>query len=120
MIFKTQNSIPDLETIAKNRYENLFKVYTVQTNKKNYYYYNITNKIQIPEQTNSQVFDTKVFDKKTPWTIAAYQLYGSINLWYILSILNPNLQNRFFISAGEEIRYIKPNYINLVINSINE
>lgn len=120
MTGKKQSDIPALETINSDRYENLFYVYEAEVNNKKFYYYNITNKIQIPEQTNSEAFGVKYFDKKTPWTIASYELYGTIDLWYILNILNPTTANKFFITAGEEIRYIKPEYINLLINKVNE
>lgn len=119
MIPKKQNQIADLPKLESSRYENIFRVYKTQTNNKDFYYYNITNKIALPTQIDSSLLDAVQVDKKTAWTTLSYILYGTIYLWYVLYILNKT-KNIFFVSAGETITYIKPEFINTVINTINE
>ncbi|NBP17011.1 hypothetical protein EBU95_21980 [bacterium] len=116
---KKQNDINELPKLSNLRYENIFRVYTDSTNKKQFYYYNITNKVSIPSQIDSNLLDTIKIDRKTAWTTLSYAIYGSIYLWYLIYILN-NTQNRFYVNAGETIVYIKPEYLNTVVNTLNE
>lgn len=119
MIPKKQNEIAALPTISNIRYENIFRVYQDFTNNKGFYWYNITNKIALPSNLDSDLLDTTVVNTKTSWTTLSYILYGSIYLWYLLYILNKT-QNRFYISPGEKIIFIKNQYLTTVINKINE
>ncbi|NBP03019.1 MAG: hypothetical protein EBU90_23480 [Proteobacteria bacterium] len=119
MIAKKQNDIDSLPKLSNLRYENIFRVYTDTTKNKQFYYYNITNKVSLPSQIDSELLDVVVVDKKTSWTTLSYGLYGSIYLWYLIFILNPT-QNKFFVNAGETIKFIKPEYLNTVVNTINE
>ena len=82
------NQIPNLPTIPSNRYENIFNVYTVTKDNKNFYFYNINNKIQLPTVIGSNYLNTIVLDRTLPWTTLSYNLYGTINLWYLIYILN--------------------------------
>ena len=120
MIIKKQNDISDLPMLETERYENLFSVYQAEKDNKKFYYYNITNKISLPENINSEALDYITFDTQLPWTIVAYKLYGNIYLWYILFMLNKQTKSKFYISPGEEIVYIKPEYIDNVISTLNE
>jgi hypothetical protein len=119
MISKKQNEISDLPSIPNIRYENIFRVYKDFVNEKGFYYYNITNKISLPNILNNDLLSSVVVDRKTSWTTLSYIIYGNIYMWYLLFILNKT-QNKFFVSAGETIVFIKNDYINIVINSINE
>lgn len=116
---KKQNDIPALPKLSEVRYENIFRVYEDTTNNKKFYYYNINNKVTLPSQIDSSVLNTVVIDRKTSWTNLSYILYGSIYLWYLLFILN-NTQNKFFVSAGETIKYIRPEFLETILNKINE
>jgi hypothetical protein len=121
MIPVTQNDISSLNRLSVERYENLFKVYQAEIDNKKFYYYNITNKLILPEELNSEILDKISFDRNMPWTIVAQRLYSSIYLWYILFMLNfKTVKSKFFVSAGEEIVYIKPEYIDLVVSKLNE
>ena len=43
---KYQNEVPSLSSVDFGRYENIFKVYTEPTDGKQFYFYNILNKIE--------------------------------------------------------------------------
>lgn len=119
-ILLKNNDIPVLPQISNLRYENLFNVYKFVNNGKDFYYYNITNKLNIPQQVDKAVLLSTTFDVTIPLPLASYKIYGSTNLWYILYILNTNTSKpRFFINAGEEIIYIKPEFLSDLIGSIN-
>lgn len=119
MIPKKQNEISNLPTITNIRYENIFRVYQENVNGKAFYWYNITNKINLPTQIDSNTVSTIVVDRKISWTSLSYVLYGTIYLWYLLYMLNKT-KSKFFVSAGETITYIQVQYISSIINAINE
>lgn len=119
MIPKRHNQIDNLPKISNIRYENIFRVYQDSKTGKDFYWYNITNKINLPSQIDESLIDSVLIDKKTPWTTVAYSIYGSIFLWYLLVMLNKT-DNKFYVSAGETIKFIKPEYLQTIINNINE
>jgi hypothetical protein len=51
---KYQNEITALSAVDLGRYENIFKVYTEPTNGKQFYFYNILNKIEFPKNLDSE------------------------------------------------------------------
>lgn len=118
-LFKN-NSIPILRPISNDRYENLFYVYKFFNSGKDFYYYNITNKLNIPQKVDKNTLLSTTFDAKLPLPLASYKLYGTTTLWYIIYILNSNTNKaRFFVEPGEEIIYLKPEFITNLITAVN-
>lgn len=118
-LFKN-NQIQILPTISKFRYENIFNVYKFANFNKEFYYYNITNKLQLPEKIDKVFLNSITFDSTIPLTIASYRIYGNQFLWYLLYTLNTNTSKpRFFVEAGEEIIYIKPEFLDTIISRLN-
>ena len=115
------NQIPELPKIPSNRYENIFNVYTVQKDSKDFYFYNINNKIQLPVVIGSEYIKTIVLDRTLPWTILSYQLYDTINLWYLIYILNKHdSKPAFTANLGDTLVYIDPKFINTIVTKLNE
>lgn len=118
--FIKNNSIPILYPISSERYENLFNVYSFTNSGKNFYYYNITNKLSLPEKIDKNLLLSTSFDARLPLPLASYKIYGTIDLWYIIYMLNTNTSKpRFFIEPGEEIIYLKEEFINELVASLN-
>lgn len=114
------NDIPVLSQISNLRYENLFNVYKFVNDGKEFYYYNITNKLNIPQQVDKNNLLSTTFDSTIPLPLASYKLYGTTSLWYIIYILNSNTSKpRFFVNAGEEVIYLKPEFLSNLIGSLN-
>jgi hypothetical protein len=115
-----QDEIPDLPALGRDRYENIFNVYTTQKNEDSfYYYYNILNKIVIPDTIDENVIGTVTLNRKLPWTTFSFQLYQTMNLWWLLFLLNKP-KNIFVAEAGIEYKYIRQEYIEQVINDLGE
>lgn len=113
-----QSNILSLPALEQERYENIFKVYEVSKTSDNYYYfYNILKKIEIPSTLDKEIVDTLVINRNLPWTILSYKLYGTQYLWWLLFLLNKP-KNIFYAEAGNEIEYVKSNYISQVVDSI--
>ena len=115
------NQIPQLPKLPSNRYENIFNVYTVEKDNKNFYFYNINNKIQLPVVIDSNYLNTIILDRSLPWTTLSYNLYGTMNLWYLIYMLNHRDSAPSFTSnLGDSLVYIKPRFIDTIVNSLNE
>ena len=115
-----QDNITDLPTLGRERYERIFKVYTLLTDKgKSYYFYNILKKVSIPNSIDEELFGKIWLDRKLPWTTFSYKLYGTTHLWWLLSIINKP-KNIFIADAGIEYKFIKARYIDLVLTNIEE
>lgn len=116
------NQIPDLPQIQAMRYENIFNVYKKIKDGKDFYFYNINNKISLPVNIDEVFLQTFQLDRTIPWTTLSHIIYGNIYLWYILYILNKsnNSKPEFNVEAGTTIVFIKPEFISSVVKSINE
>jgi len=115
------NQITNLPKIPSTRYENIFNVYTFTKEGKDFYFYNINNKIQIPVVIDSSYLDTIVLDRTLPWTTLAYKVYGDMNLWFILYIMNKQSNTpSFTANIGDTLIYIKPEFISAVLSKLNE
>lgn len=118
----TNNEISDLPQIQTMRYENIFNVYKKTKGGKDFYFYNINNKIVMPVEIDDAYLDLLQLDRTVPWTILSHIIYGNIYLWYILYILNKSNSNKpdFHAEAGTTVVYIKPEFIASLVKSINE
>jgi hypothetical protein len=113
-----QNNIADLPSIDLERYENIFKTFTVdKTNTDRYYFYNILGKISIPKQLNEELLDTIKLNTRLPWTTLSYKIYNTQYLWWLIFLLNKP-ENIFFAEAGIEYKYVLPGYLDLVLENI--
>jgi len=111
-----QNNIDELPALEDYRYENIFKVY--QTGDKDFYYYNILNKIEIPEDMSGGLISSVKLDRNIPLTTLSYNLYGTTHLWWLILIVN-KIQNPVKdLPCGYDVKYVKKNFIKTVISSI--
>ena len=112
-----QNEVDDLSSLSKDMYENIFKVNLIDTGETDLYFYNLLNKIIFPENISDDVVDTIRLQSDTPWTTLSYQLYGTINLWWSVYLLNKP-DYIFKAKAATEYKYIKPGAIGAVLQQI--
>ena len=105
-------------------YEYIFKVYTTTNGDTEFYYYNITNKIQLPD------LDPEYFQEVTPSTRMPFTSFANIVyntdkelnnkfiLWWLIKIFNPEKANRFYVDPNDTYIVLKPEYADAVINTI--
>lgn len=111
-----QNNIPDMQGLEAYRYENIFKVY--ETGTKNFRYYNILKKIQIPKDINNTLFYNIVLPPNMPFTTLSYNLYGTTYLWWLICIIN-NINNPFDKTLqGKKVKVIKREFIKPIVDNI--
>lgn len=113
-----QRDIATLPTLETSRYENIFKLYTVENGSKDsYYYYNILNRVSIPESIDQTLLGKMSLDRKLPWTTFSYQLYGTIYLWWLIFLLNKP-KNIFYAEPGKQYKYFLPVNIDAILTNI--
>lgn len=73
-------------------------------------------RIVFPDDKNLNIYASKSITADTPWTILSYQIYGTIDYWWILCALNE--YNIYYAREGSVVKYVKSNYIPAILNSI--
>ena len=118
MTGQLQKEILTLPNLDKTRYENIFKLYTVEKdNNSSYYYYNILNKVVIPDSIDQSLLGTIDLDRKLPWTTLSYKLYNTTQLWWLIVLLNKP-SNIFYASASTQYKYILQSNIDGILTDI--
>ena len=111
-----QNNILELRNLELSRYENIFKIYN--TGGKNFFYYNINKKISVPDSLDSRLFLNITLPQGIPLTTLSYNAYGTIDLWWLILIVN-NITNPIKdLPTGKKIKLIKPQFIEQVLDTI--
>lgn len=88
------------------------KYYTIEGQE-----FNLLNRsVHFPDDETLKIYDKMYIASNVPWTVLSWQLYNTIEHWWVLSALN---KSQFFYAAeGSEILFIKPEYIDSIINKI--
>ena len=96
-------------------YENIFNVNLIEDN--NVYFYNLLNKVIFPDNISDEFTDEITLTSDKPWTMLSFQLYGTINLWWTVYLLNKP-DYIFKAQANNTYKFIKSKYITSVLNRI--
>lgn len=94
-------------------YTQIFNLYNTT---ENINFLMLNKRIEFPSDKTLFIYDTLLIDDNVPWTILSYKLYGNINYWWVLSSLNNGI---FYASEGENITYIKKEYLEDILEAIS-
>jgi hypothetical protein len=114
----TQNQVNELNNINTNLYENIFNVNLLDIDGNDLYFYNILNKVIFPDDISDEYIDEITINTDKPWTTLSYEIYGTIQLWWAVYLLNKP-EYIFKAQAGTTYKFIKPGFISAVINQIS-
>ena len=118
---KYQDDIKALKTLPLTRYERIFRIYTEGKEGKQFYFYNILNKIEFPDNIDSKLIDTYIVKAREPLTTTSHTLYGDIDSWWMIYLLNkPLLKNKFYAEGGMQLKYIKKTQRGVIYQQITE
>lgn len=117
---KYQNDISNLKQLDIEDYERIFKIYSATANNKNFSFYNILRKIDMPEVIDDEYVDNYTLKTQTALTIVSYNIYGNIKLWWLIYLVNRSLlgENRFIVPGGTTVKYIKPEFLFIIYQQI--
>jgi hypothetical protein len=83
------------------------------------YFYNILSTISFPDDLDANLFYSLSINEKTPWPIISYSAYGTIELWWLLAIIN-KVQNPMEIPNNGSIKILKAQYVRPVLAQLNQ
>jgi hypothetical protein len=113
------SEIPSLADVENISYENFFKIHIYNDE---FTFFNLLKKINILTNTNDidpVYFITYNMDVDIPWVVLSYKIYGTLNLWWLLCLVN-NIQDATKNpELGSKVKAIKPQYVNTIISQIN-
>ena len=112
-----QNEIDELKNLSKNLYENIFKVNLVENGDNSFVFYNLLNKVIFPVNISDEFVDTVTLQNDKPWTTLSYELYGTIDLWWTVYLLNKP-DYIFKAQANNTYKYIKSGALPRVLEQI--
>jgi len=114
-----QNDIDTLPDLELERYERIFKIYEASKDGKDFYMYNILNKLEFPDDISADLLDAYKVQSRMSLTNVSYEIYGNIESWWILFLLNKvNIPKLFYVEPGITLRFIKPEQLTLIYNQI--
>jgi hypothetical protein len=113
---ETQNNIKDLPKLSVYRYENFFNIYN--DTESDMRFYNLLRNINIFPSENSQIEGEYVVDYNDTWVSISYKIYGTMELWWILCSYNQIINPIKMPDAGTKIKYLKSEYIYIILNEI--
>lgn len=106
-------------THPKDRYENIFNMYELTNDNGNsYVFYNILNKVTIPQDIDPAVFEFWSVPGNMALTTISYRIYGTISLWWLICTINHITNPVSLLAPGSVIKVIKKEYIPTVLNSL--
>ena len=114
----SQNQVEELNNLNSNLYENIFNVSLLDNDGKDLYFYNILDKVIFPDDISDEYIDEVTINTDKPWTTLSYELYGTIQLWWVIFSLNKP-EYIFKAQAGTTYKFIKPGFVGAVINQIS-
>ena len=118
---KYQDEVKGLPKLPLNRYERIFKVYTEGKDNKQFYFYNILNRMEFPTNIDSNLLDTHIVKSRQALTITSYDIYGDIFSWWIIYLLNKDIiGNSFFAEGGQQLKYILPSKRGLIYQQMTD
>lgn len=117
-----QDNIEELDTLSITNYERIFKIFTLDNDDKQFYFYNILKKIVMPDNINSDFIE--YYDNKSPapLTLISHRIYNDIKLWWLIALLNKDkLQsNLFVVPGGTQLQYLTAEALPLVFAQITK
>lgn len=112
-----QNEIQELATLSNNLYENIFNVNLLEDSNSNFYFYNLLNKVVFPDSISDVFIEEITILTDKPWTTLSFELYGTIQLWWVVYLLNKP-DYIFKAQANNIYKYIKPGAMFTVLEQI--
>ena len=70
-----------------------------------------------PDNLSGDTYDELTVQVDTPWTTLSFNLYGTINLWWVVYLINKP-KYIFLAKSGSTVKYITPSAISLILNSM--
>jgi hypothetical protein len=112
-----QKDIMELPLLDPGRYENIFRLYL----KNDKYIYNVLKRVDIDiSLADAETFTATSLKSEAPWTNISFQLYGTMDLWWLIYICNKDVVSNpvQLVPGGTTLKVIKSHKLRSIINEI--
>jgi hypothetical protein len=111
-----QSNIQSLPPLNEYQYESFFKTYLTEENQ---YFYNLQSfTVYFLDELDPLTYYEINVGKSLPWTAISYNEYRTIDLWWLIALVNKIYNPLEFPEAGSKLKIIYPEYVRAVITRI--
>jgi len=112
-----QKNILSLPKLNEYQYENFMKMYLTEDNQ---YYYNLQSfSIYFLDELDTSAYYEIQLNKQMPWTSISYNEYRTIDLWWLIVLINKIYNPLEFPKAGTKLKILFPQYVRTVLTKLN-
>jgi hypothetical protein len=113
-----QRDVYSLNKLSDFQYENFLRVYLTEDNQ---YYYNLHSfSVYFLDELDTSTYYEIEIKKSMPWTAISYNEYRTMNLWWLIMVVNKNYNPLEFPESGSKLKILNPEYVKIVINKLKD
>lgn len=111
-----QKDILSLPRLSDYQYENFFKMYLTEDSQ---YFYNLLSfSVYILDELDPSSFYEIQMDRSMPWTSISYNEYRTMDLWWLIMVVNKIYNPMEFPQAGTKLKIIYPQFVRAVLTKL--
>lgn len=111
-----QKDIKTLPNVNEYQYENFFRMYLTENNQ---YYYNLQSfSVYFLNELDPATYYEIQLRSRLPWTAISYNEYRTMNLWWLIVLVNKIENPLEFPEPGTKLKILNPEYVKIVINKL--
>ena len=112
-----QKNIPSLPKLNEYQYENFMRMYLTENNQ---YYYNLQSfSIYFLDELDTSAYYEIQLNKQMPWTSISYNEYRTMDLWWLIVLINKIYNPLEFPKSGTKLKILFPQYVRTVLTKLN-
>lgn len=111
-----QKNILSLPRLSDYQYENFFKMYLTEDSQ---YFYNLLSfSVYILDELDPSSFYEIQMDRSMPWTAISYNEYRTMDLWWLIMVVNKINNPMEFPQAGTKLKILYPQFVRAVLTKL--
>jgi hypothetical protein len=111
-----QKDILSLSRLSDFQYENFFKMYLTEDSQ---YFYNLLSfTVYVLDEMDPSTYYEIRMDRPMPWTAISYNEYRSIDLWWLIMVINKIYNPMEFPQAGTKLKILYPQFVRAVLTKL--
>ena len=111
-----QKNILSLPRLSDYQYENFFKMYLTEDSQ---YFYNLLSfSVYILDELDPSSFYEMQMDRSMPWTAISYNEYRTMDLWWLIMVVNKIYNPMEFPQAGTKLKILYPQFVRAVLTKL--
>lgn len=103
-------------TLSPERLEQLFLIGKTADGKP---FFNLTETVHIPDEIPPEYLGVYQVKGKMSWHNISYDIYGTVNLWWLILAVNRNLSPIKLPESGTNVYFIRKDIAAQIVNQIN-